>query len=205
MTEPLFFERPTGLTAQEIAALTGAVMRAGAAPERRISRRRAARSRRPGRSRVHAEPEISRTSSPATRAGICLTTEKFADKAPAHVALLVTPAPYRAFVAVAQKLFPGALRPSSLFEASGVAAGALVHPTARLEAGVTIDPGAVIGPRAEIGAGTVIGPTAVIGPEVRIGRDCVIGAGCHDRARADRRPRDHPSRARGSGRTASAI
>ena len=41
-------------------------------------------------------------------AGICLTTEKFAAKAPAHVAVLVTPAPYRAFVAVAQKLYPGA-------------------------------------------------------------------------------------------------
>jgi len=52
-----------------------------------------------------------------------------------------------------------------------------VHPTARIESGVIIDPGAVIGPRAEIGAGTVIGPTALIGPGVRIGRDCVIGAG----------------------------
>ena len=70
------------------------------------------------------------------------------------------------------------MRPSSLFEASGVAAGALVHPTARLESGVLIDPAAVVGPRAEIGGGTVIGPTAVIGPEVRIGRDSVIGAGC---------------------------
>jgi UDP-3-O-[3-hydroxymyristoyl] glucosamine N-acyltransferase len=92
--------------------------------------------------------------------------------------ILVSPAPYRAFVAVAQKLYPHAMRPSSLFEASGIAAGALVHATARLESGVVIDPAAVIGPRAEVGSGTVIGPTAVIGPGVRIGRDCVIGAGC---------------------------
>jgi UDP-3-O-[3-hydroxymyristoyl] glucosamine N-acyltransferase len=90
---------------------------------------------------------------------------------------LVTPAPYRAFVAVAQALYPSALRPSSLFAASGVSAGAHVHPTARLESGVTIDPAAVIGPGVEIGSGTVIAPTAVIGPHVRIGRDCVIGAG----------------------------
>ena len=33
-------------------------------------------------------------------------------------------------------------------------AGAHVHPTARLENGVTVEPGAVIGPRAEIGGGT---------------------------------------------------
>ena len=84
--------------------------------------------------------------------------------------------PYRAFVAVARALFPHALRPSSLYPA-GEFAGAHVHPTARLENGVTVEPGAVIGPRAEIGAGTVIGANAVIGPEVRIGRDCSIGAG----------------------------
>ena len=52
-----------------------------------------------------------------------------------------------------------------------------MHPTARLESGVTVEPGAVIGPRAEIGSGTVIGATAVIGADVRIGRDCSIGAG----------------------------
>jgi UDP-3-O-[3-hydroxymyristoyl] glucosamine N-acyltransferase len=50
-----------------------------------------------------------------------------------------------------------------------------VHPTARLEGGVTIDPGAVIGAGAEIGSGTVIGANAVIGTQVRIGRDCAIG------------------------------
>ncbi len=177
MTEPLFFERPTGLTAQEIAALTGAVMRAGAAPERRVAGVAPLDRAGPGELAFMQSPKFADQFA-GTRAGICLTTEKFADKAPVNVALLITPAPYRAFVAVAQKLYPGAMRPSSLFEASGVSAGALVHPTARLESGVVIDPAAVIGPRAEIGAGTIIGPTAVIGPEVRIGRDCVIGASC---------------------------
>ena len=90
--------------------------------------------------------------------------------------VLVAPEPYRAFVVAVRELFPHALRPSSLAEAGSVA-GAHVHPTARLEDGVTIEPGAVIGPRAEIGAGSVIGATAVIGSEVRIGRDCSIGAG----------------------------
>ena len=64
-----------------------------------------------------------------------------------------------------------------MFAASGRAAGAQVHPTARLESGVTVDPLAVIGPRAEIGAGTLIAAGAVIGPGVCIGRDCAIGAG----------------------------
>jgi UDP-3-O-[3-hydroxymyristoyl] glucosamine N-acyltransferase len=54
----------------------------------------------------------------------------------------------------------------------------MVHPTAQLGAGVTIDPFAVIGPSANIGAGTLIGAHAVIGPGVRIGSDCAIGANC---------------------------
>jgi UDP-3-O-[3-hydroxymyristoyl] glucosamine N-acyltransferase len=84
--------------------------------------------------------------------------------------------PYRAFVDVARRLFPKALRPSSLSEASGTAASATVHPTARAEQGVTIEANAVIGPRAEIGADTLIAANAVIGADVRIGRGCSIGS-----------------------------
>src|ERR1700752_5184617 len=176
MTELHFFPHPQGLTAQEIAALTGAVAR-GDLGERRISGIASLDRAGPGELAFMQNPKYAPAFA-ATHASLCLTTEKFAGSAPRGVGVLVTPAPYRAFVTIAQKLFPGAMRPSSLFEASGIATGALVHPTARLESGVVVDPAAVIGPRAEIGAGTIIGPTAVIGPEVRIARDCVIGAGC---------------------------
>src|SRR5215212_2589309 len=176
MTEPLFFDRPQGLTAREIAALTGAVARQGVDPDRHISGIAPLDRAAPSELTFMQSPKYV-SQFVATRAGICLTTEKFAAQAPSRVAVLVTPAPYRAFVAVAQALYPGAMRPSSLFEASGVSPSALVHPSARLESNIVIDPAAVIGPRAEIGSGTVIAPTAVIGPEVRIGRNCVIGAG----------------------------
>jgi UDP-3-O-[3-hydroxymyristoyl] glucosamine N-acyltransferase len=175
MSEPQFFQRSGGLTAQEIAALTGAVIRPGVVPERRIDGIAALDRASPRDLAFFQKPKYAGEFA-VTRAGICLTTPRFAEQAPPQVAVLVTPAPYRAFVAVAEKLFPGAMRPSSLFEASGVSKSAQVHPSARLESGVTIDPAAVIGPRAEIGAGTVIGSGAVIGPEVRIGRDCIIGA-----------------------------
>ena len=112
-----------------------------------------------------------------TRAGACLLAPRFAAAAPDRLLVLVTEEPYRAFVAVARALFPAALRPSSLFGASGHAAGSHVHASARVEAGVTIDPLAVIGPGAEIGAGTLIAAGAVIGPRVAVGRECAIGAG----------------------------
>jgi UDP-3-O-[3-hydroxymyristoyl] glucosamine N-acyltransferase len=64
-----------------------------------------------------------------------------------------------------------------LFGVKGCSKDAHVHPTARLEANVTVDPLAVIGAHAEIGGGAVIAAGAVIGPSVCIGRDCAIGAG----------------------------
>jgi len=176
MSEPVFFQATSGLTAQEIVTLTGASLASGAPGERRING--IAPLDRAGPS------DLSFLQSPkheaqfaATHAGICLATPRFGERAPSHTVVLVTAAPYDAFLTVARKLYPQALRPSSLFEASGIAVGALVHPSARLENGVIIDPSAVIGPRAEIGAGTVVAATAVIGPDVRIGRDCAIGAG----------------------------
>jgi UDP-3-O-[3-hydroxymyristoyl] glucosamine N-acyltransferase len=110
-----------------------------------------------------------------TRAGAVLTAERFARTAPKGLNLLLSPEPYRAFVAVAREIYRGRLRPASPYESCGVAPGASVHPSAELGAGVTVDPGAVVGPRAVIGAGTIIGANAVIGADVRIGRDCSIG------------------------------
>jgi UDP-3-O-[3-hydroxymyristoyl] glucosamine N-acyltransferase len=110
-----------------------------------------------------------------TRAAACLVAPRFAAKVPATTVAIVTPEPYRVFAQVLGLLFPSSVRPGSSFAATGVSPGSFVHPTARLEHGVTVDPGAVIGPQAEVGAGTVVGAHAVIGPQVRIGRDCSIG------------------------------
>jgi len=112
----------------------------------------------------------------ATAASACLVSPRFAERVPAGTVALVTPAPYHAFARLMARFHPEALRPASLFGSAGVAPGAFVHATARLEQGVDVDPGAVIGPGAEIGAGTRIGPHAVIGPQVRVGRDCAVGA-----------------------------
>src|SRR5215467_875465 len=163
MTEPFFFDRGGGLTVREIAALTKAEPYSGADLDRRImgvaSLERAARGDLVFLEKPKYAPQLT-----ASDAGACLTTERFAARAPGHISVLCVRQPYRAFVQVTRALFPGALRPSSLFEANGVAVGACVHPSARMESGVIIDPGAVVGPRAEIGAGTVIAANAVVGP-----------------------------------------
>jgi UDP-3-O-[3-hydroxymyristoyl] glucosamine N-acyltransferase len=171
-----FFPRPKGLTVAEIATLTGSVPQPGVPVDRRVVGIGPLDRAGPDDLAFMQNAKYG-SHYVATHAGICLTTKRFAEAAPASVAVLVTPAPFRAFVMVGQALYPDSTRPSSLFEASGVSPSALVHPSARLESGVVIDPAAVVGPRAEIGADTVIGPGAVIGPDVCVGRNCAIGAG----------------------------
>ncbi len=174
MSAPFFFKPSAGLTVREIAALTGASPRPGADLDRCISGVAALDRATPGDLAFFDSVKYADQAS-ASAAGACLALERLASRISERVSLLIVRDPYRAFVEVARTLFPEVLRPSSLFQAAGAAAGAFVHPSARMESGATIDPGAVIGPRAEIGAGTVIGAGAVVGQDVRIGRDCSIG------------------------------
>ncbi|HVY57612.1 MAG TPA: UDP-3-O-(3-hydroxymyristoyl)glucosamine N-acyltransferase [Xanthobacteraceae bacterium] len=176
MSEPIFFARGVSLTLGEIASLTGAEPRDGTRLDHRVND--IAPLDRAGPSAIAFLDNANYLAAlPVTRAGACLLPARFEPHAPPRLNVLRVREPYRAFVAVARALFPDSLRPSSLFAAEGVAPGACVHPSARLENGVTVDPGAVIGPGAEVGSGTVIAANAVVGPRVRIGRDSMIGAG----------------------------
>jgi UDP-3-O-[3-hydroxymyristoyl] glucosamine N-acyltransferase len=171
-----FFLQPSSLTVRQIADLTGAVPRDGARLDLVVTGIAALDRARPS-DLVYMDNTKYRDRLATTRAGVCLTTDRFAEHAPPALTVLFTAQPFRDFVVVSSKLYPDALRPRPLFDTEGMAPGAIVHPAAEIEDGVTIDPGAVIGPRAAIGAGTVIGATAVIGPGVQIGRDCSVGPG----------------------------
>lgn len=110
----------------------------------------------------------------ASQATACFVAPAFAPLVPRATVALVIDEPYLGFAIAARRLFPQALRPSSLFGTAGINPGATIHPEARLEHDVIIDPGVVIGPRAEIGSGSMIGANSVIGMDVRIGRECVV-------------------------------
>jgi UDP-3-O-[3-hydroxymyristoyl] glucosamine N-acyltransferase len=171
---PDFFTPSCELTTGEIAALTGATLRAGDPADRRIANIAPLDAAQAADVSFLERPKFL-SELKATRAGACFVTPRFAEAVPAGVVALVTGQPYPAFVVVARKLFPAALRPTSVFDTKGHAPTAQIHPSAQIEAGVTIDPFAVIGPQARIGAGTLIGAHAVIGPKVHIGRDGAIG------------------------------
>src|SRR5262245_31268334 len=137
MTALAFFRRGPGLSVAEIVALTGAVPHGAVALERRIDNIAPLESAGPGDlafiDQPRFEPDLG-----WTQGGGCIAAERFAGKAPPGVDVLVAREPYASFVSVAHALFPQALRPSSLCEADGIAEGANVDPSARLENGVTV-------------------------------------------------------------------
>src|SRR5947207_3637331 len=116
-----------------------------------------------------------------SRAGGAFIDERYADRAPAGMALLVTAEPYKAFARVAQVFYPA---PPVIPRRS---ASAIIDPTAivpgdcEIRAHVVIEAGARLGARCQIGANTVIGPAVELGEDCRIGAHvtlshCLIGA-----------------------------
>lgn len=106
----------------------------------------------------------------ASRAGLCVVAPEMADKAPAGMALLLSPDPYRAYARIAQAFYPvPAPEP-------WIAPTAWIDPAAKLGEGCRVEPGAAIGAGVEIGARCRIGANVVIGNGVVLGDDCTIGA-----------------------------
>src|SRR4051794_36548921 len=124
MTEPRFVPKPAPMVVADIAALTGAEAIASAPLDRLICGVAQLDRAGPTDLTFLDHPKYADLL-PTTRAGCCLIAERFIDRAPGHVALLRSREPYKAFVNVARRMFAEALRPSSLFAASGSAPGAI--------------------------------------------------------------------------------
>ena len=175
MDQHQFFERPQSLTIAEVVSLTGASLKNPAAGERRIEALAVLGDAGPRHLTFFENqkylPQLQRS-----HAGACLVSPRLEHHVPGHIAALSVASPYLAFVAIARKMHPDALRPRSTSRDSEISPRAEVHSTARLEEGVVVEPFAVIGPDVEIGHDSIIGPGAVIGPGVKIGRSSTIGA-----------------------------
>jgi UDP-3-O-[3-hydroxymyristoyl] glucosamine N-acyltransferase len=175
MAEPDFFQPAEAMTVASVVAFLKAEF-AGAGGDRPISGVAALADAGPGDLAFLDNAKYADQLA-VTRAVACLVQPRNAGLVPSGTAAIVVGHPHAAFVSVSRRLFPQALKPQSLFGATGISPGANIHPSARLEAGVIVDPGVVVGPGAEIGAGTLLAANAVIGSGVRIGRDCAIGPG----------------------------
>jgi UDP-3-O-[3-hydroxymyristoyl] glucosamine N-acyltransferase len=112
----------------------------------------------------------------ATQAGACLIKLRDASLVPDGAAAVTTEIPHRAFALAVGLLYPEVLQPRAAASAAAVD-GVLVHSTAEIAEGVTLEPGAIVGREARIGMGTTIAAGAVVGYRVFIGSNCYIGPG----------------------------
>src|SRR5574337_1633432 len=92
----------------------------------------------------------------ATRAGACIVAAEHKDRAPAGIALLVSPSPYRSYALAAQAFYPPAKATAFIHPS------AVVDPSARLGDGCVVEAGAVIAAQVVLGRGCHIGPNVVL-------------------------------------------
>ena len=111
-----------------------------------------------------------------TKARACILAVADAARAPQDTAALTTSKPYEAFARALSLFYADALR-SKAADSPAEQGGRLVHQSATIAEGVTIEPGAVVGREAVIGAGSIIAAGATVGYRVVLGADCYVGAG----------------------------
>ena len=86
--------------------------------------------------------------------------------------LLVCDNPRAGFARAAARLYPApAAQP-------GIAAGAVIDPSAEIGPGAEIGPNCVIGPAVQLGPRSILGAGVQLAAGTMIGADCHIGAGC---------------------------
>ena len=173
MEHPGFFERAAPVRLQDLADKVGAQLGPGVDPEFLIHNVKPLLDAGLGDLSFFDNrkylPQLQET-----RASACLVAPAFADRVPKGTSVLLSAAPYRAFALALQNLYPEAMTPKAAMAERDAPA---VHPTAKLEEGVRIEPGAVIGREAQIGRGTTVAAGALVGYRVTVGRGCYIGPG----------------------------
>ena len=105
---------------------------------------------------------------PGCRAGVVLVAED--QEVPEHLAVIRVADPYLAYARLLAKACQRPYRPL------GVSPQAVVDPSARLGADVSIHPLAYVGPGAEVGDRVVLHPGVSLGAGVKVGDDSVLHA-----------------------------
>ncbi len=168
MADPRFFRVAGPFTVAEIARRTGATI-GGAGEAERLLRDVASLETAGPDDVTWLDNRKYLSAFRATRAGAAFVHPDLAGEAPKSTTLLITAQPYRGYAVAAQAFYP---EPPPV---PGIAAGAVVDPTAQLGEGVAVEANAVIGARAEIGRRCLIGANSVIGPGCILGDDVRVG------------------------------
>ncbi|MGF1591979.1 MAG: UDP-3-O-(3-hydroxymyristoyl)glucosamine N-acyltransferase [Kiloniellaceae bacterium] len=187
MADPRFFDNAGPFALNDLAAIAGAGLSAGADGERRFSDVAPLDTAGPNDvsffdNRRYLAQFLE------SRAGACIVAPEFAERAPEGMVLLLTEKPYRGYAKVAQAFYPPppprpGVHPSavvdaeaSIGEGSEVGPGVAIGRGARIGRACRIEANSVIGESVTVGDGTVIGPNVSLA-FCEIGRACQIHAG----------------------------
>lgn len=171
MADPRFFERAGPFTLSELAQCAGADVHAG--DQDRAFFDVAPLDSAGAQDVSFLDNKLYIDAFTISKAGSCVVSPKFVERAPEGMALLVANDPYTAYARIAQAFYPKSC--FSHAPQAGVHERATVHDTASVGAGCQIEAGAVIDANAEIGARCVIGANSYIGPGVVLGEGCHVG------------------------------
>lgn len=173
MTHPVFFQ-PSPRTLADIASSTGAKLGNAELGDRVIETA--------GPLEAAPKASISFIDNPkylrhldSTQAAAVFCQERYADRVPDSVAVLIHDQPYKAYAAALAMLFPTAARPEPVTGETGVSKHAHIADSVTMEDDVIVEPGVVIGEGVSLGRGARILAGAVIGANVQIGRNTTIG------------------------------
>jgi UDP-3-O-[3-hydroxymyristoyl] glucosamine N-acyltransferase len=176
MEHPGFFERAAPIRLDELAKATGAELATLADPSKPIEDVRpldlagaADVSFLDNRKYVRALE--------SSKAGACFVAPALQPRVPPGTVALLAAYPYHAYAKALWLFYPKAGRPLTAEDTADAYRGSGVHPTARLEEGVVVEPGAVVGREARVGRGTVLAAGSLVGYRVTIGRDGFVGPG----------------------------
>ena len=171
MEHPGFFERAAPIRLDALAQKVGAQLAAGANGGALIRDVQGLADARAGHvTFLDNRRYLSQLAT--TRATACMVAPAFAARLPEGAAALVMALPYRGFALALQYFYPDAMLPKAAMTEVGEPT---IHPTARLEEGVRVEPSAIVGREAQVGRGTTVAAGAVIGYRVTIGRGSYVG------------------------------
>jgi len=169
MADPRFFDRKGPFTLAQLAEASGAEIADGADPNRLFHDVAPLDAAGPGEVAFLDNRKYTDAFA-RSAAGAAFVDRSHAAKAPAGMALLLTPEPYKAYARAAWKFYPPQSPPT------GIATTAAVDPSVRLGADCWVGDYAVIEAGVEIGARCRIGHHAVIGRSVVLGDDVTVGS-----------------------------
>ena len=110
----------------------------------------------------------------ASKAGACFVRQKFAERAPKTMQLLITEEPYYAYAIAAQKFYQQENFTAAISPQTQIAGSASIGKNVRIDAGVVIAENVKIGDGCWIGANTVIDKSVEIGEGTRVGALCSL-------------------------------